>query len=157
RTGHDIPPLASWFGIVALLGASRKGGPRISFRGTAEPAPANAKARARRRLCRSSVFLRAPRPAALGSSCGLAVIDGESMLKCGFVLALVLCASSAHAAAYHRTGPIKAYICKGFVIEVCSSSVEVDAVSEDGVNFFTPIEKFDSVDEYNERAQLCHV
>ena len=59
-------------------------------------------------------------------------------------------------AGYERTGPIKAQVCKGFVIEFCSS-IQVDAVSEDGKQFFEPTNRFDRVDEHNENMKLCHV
>jgi len=34
---------------------------------------------------------------------------------------------------------------------------DVDAVSEDGVHFFTLKETFDSVTEFNGNASLCHI
>jgi hypothetical protein len=79
----------------------------------------------------------------------------SSTVKIRLVVALLFWASAAHAG-YERTGPIKAQVCKGFIIEFCSS-LQVDAVSEDGKQFFEPTERFDRVDEYNEHMKLCHV
>jgi hypothetical protein len=77
------------------------------------------------------------------------------MVKIILIFTLSLLITSAHAA-YQRTGPIMAQVCRGFIIEACSS-VQVDAVSEDGTQFYEPIETFDTVDEYNEQGKLCHV
>jgi hypothetical protein len=69
---------------------------------------------------------------------------------------LLLLAASSASADYLRAGPVKAHVCRGFLIEVCRPT-QIDAVSEDGKNFFMPIEEFVAVDEFDSRLKLCHV
>jgi hypothetical protein len=66
--------------------------------------------------------------------------------------ALLLVGTSAAQAKYERTGPMRAFVCKGFIIQACNWVWGVETTDS---SFTSGV--FDKVDEYNEKLKICHV
>ncbi len=75
------------------------------------------------------------------------------MMRWKFAALLCITACTSANAEYIRTGPLKATVCTGFGIKVCSQK-EVRAVGKDG-DLFEPAEVFRSVSEFS--GKTCHI
>jgi hypothetical protein len=68
---------------------------------------------------------------------------------------LFLCCSTANAT-FSVTGPIKGNTCSGFIIESCEMH-RIDGVKGSDGEIYTMKFQYESVDEYNERTNLCWI
>jgi hypothetical protein len=80
----------------------------------------------------------------------MGTVMGTAVLCCSLI-------TVAQAAGYKRIGDVTGEVCAHYIIFSRCHMTDVDAVSEDGVYFFTLKETFDSVTEFNGNASLCHI
>jgi hypothetical protein len=69
---------------------------------------------------------------------------------------LLLALASSSEAAYLVAGPIKGTVCRGFIIEHCSS-YQIDAVRGSDGKLYTVRSEFEDVDDFNERTGRCSI